>query len=176
MMRGDNDVAIDPVIDEVVDQPSSSARVVAALGVVVMALTVIAVLWLSLSARGFSAVGDAADGARIVVRGVEGRLDTNIIDRSDVPWSADEVAHVLGWGSLTVLIGLVFRTRRGLGDLAVGVFAASIGIEFLQRFLTTSRSMEAEDVSANALGVMLGLMVLVALERLVPVKKVSVAE
>ena len=120
------------------------------------------------SSRGFAAVGDAADGARLVVRGVEGRLDTNIIDRSDVPWAEDEIAHLLGWGALTLLVGLAFRGRRAPGDLAVAVFAASIGIEFLQKLLTTTRSMEAEDISANALGVMLGLMVLVALERLLP--------
>jgi hypothetical protein len=159
---------IESEVGEMVDQQVSRTRVVAPLGVMVMAVTVIAVLWLSLSSRGFSAIGDASEGARIVVRGVEGRLDTNIIDRSDVPWGADEVAHLLGWGALMIMVGLIFHRRWGLGDLAVGVFAASIGIEFLQKLVTTSRSMEAEDISANSLGVMLGLMVLVALERLVP--------
>lgn len=143
-------------------------RIVAALGVVFMVVIVSGVLWLSLSTRGFSMVGDAADGARVVVRGVEGRLDTNLIDRSDLPWAEDEIAHLIGWSGLTVLVGMMCRTRRSLGDLAVGVFAASFGIEVLQALLTTSRSMEAEDISANALGVMMGLMVLVALERLLP--------
>jgi hypothetical protein len=141
-------------------------RLIGALGVIGTALVIIAVLWLSLSARGFMVVGDAADGARTVVRDVEDRFDTNIVSRSDVPWAADEVAHLLGWGGLMVLVGLVFRSRRSMSDLAVGVFAASVGIEFLQKFLTTSRSLEAEDISANALGVMVGLMVLVAIEKL----------
>jgi hypothetical protein len=144
-------------------------RLIGALGVIGTALVIIAVLWLSLSARGFMVVGDAADGARTVVRDVEDRFDTNIVSRSDVPWAADEVAHLLGWGGLMVLVGLVFRSRRSMSDLAVGVFAASVGIEFLQKFLTTSRSLEAEDISANALGVMVGLMVLVAIEKLTEV-------
>jgi len=144
-------------------------RLIGALGVIMTALVIIAVLWLSLSARGFMVVGDAADGARTVVRDVEDRFDTNIVSRSDVPWAADEVAHLLGWGGLMVFVGLLFRSRRSISDLAVGVFAASVGIEFLQKFLTTSRSLEAEDISANALGVMVGLMVLVAIEKLTEV-------
>lgn len=162
--------ALDP--ETAPDQPDQRSdyrrRLGAALGVIAVAVGVVAVLWLSLSSRGFSMVGDAADGARVVVRGVEGQLDTNIIDRSDVPWAADEVAHLLGWGGMMVAVGLAFRTRRSLSDLAVGVFGASIGIEVMQKLFTTSRSMEAEDISANALGVMLGLMFLVALARLVP--------
>ncbi len=141
-------------------------RFVGALGVIGTVLVIIGVLWLSLSTRGFMVVGDAADGARVVVRDVEDRLDTNIVSRSDVPWAADEVAHLLGWGGLMVLVGLLFRSRRSISDLAVGVFAASVGIEFLQKVLTTSRSLEAEDISANALGVMVGLMMLVGIEKL----------
>ena len=141
-------------------------RLVGALGVIGTTLVIVTVLWLSLSDRGFGVVGDAADGARIVVRDVEDRLDTNIVNRSDIPWEADEVAHLLGWGGLMVVVGLMFRSRRSISDLAVGVFAASVCIEFLQKFLTTSRSLEAEDISANALGVMVGLMMLVGIEKL----------
>lgn len=144
------------------------SRTVAALGVLAFALVLVVVLWLSLSSRGLSAVGDAADGARVVVRGVENSLDADLVSRSDVPWEKDEVAHLLGWGSLMLVVGVAFRSRRGLGDLAVGVFGASIAIEVAQKLLTTTRRLEAEDISANALGVMLALMVLVALERLVP--------
>ena len=151
------------------DHPSSTRRsIVGALTVLAVALGVVAVLWLSLSSRGFSVAGDAADQARIVVRGVESTLDTNIIDRSDIPWELDEVAHLVGWGSITLVSGFLLRARRSLSDIAVGVFGASFRIEILQAVLTTSRTMQAEDVSANALGVMLGLMVLVALERLIP--------
>lgn len=145
----------------------------AALMVIAVALGVVAVLWLSLSSRGFAVVGDAADGARVVVRGVEGQLDTNLVDRSDIPWAADEVAHLLGWSSLMVIVGLGFRARRSLADLAVGLFAASIGIEVMQKVFISGRSMEAEDISANALGIMLGLMLLVALERLWPAREPS---
>lgn len=143
----------------------------ATLGVLAMAGVVLVVLWFSLSSRGFSAVGDAADGARVVVRGVEETLDTDLVSRSDVPWERDEVAHLVGWGSVMIAVGMLFRNRRSLGDLAVGVFAASVSIEFMQKLLTTTRQLEAEDISANALGVMVGLMLLVALERLVPTRR-----
>lgn len=159
----------EPADSAQVGQPSSQRRsIVGALSVLVVALGVIAVLWLSLSSRGFSVAGGAADQARIVVRGVESTLDTNIVDRSDIPWELDEVAHLVGWSSVTIVAGFFLRSRRALSDIAVGAFGASFGIEILQGVLTTSRRMQAEDVSANALGVMLGLMVLVALERLVP--------
>lgn len=133
--------------------------------VIGVAFGVLIVLWLSLSARGHGVVGDAADGARSVVREVESTLDTNIIDRSDVPWEADEVAHLVGWGSITIAVGVLLRNRRSAGEVAVAVFAASFGVEVLQKLVTSTRRMEAEDVSANALGVMLGLMLLVAAER-----------
>lgn len=149
-------------------EPIGRSRLIATLGVLALAGVVMVVLWLSLSSRGFSAVDDAADGARIVVRGVEDSLDADLVSRSDVPWAADEIAHLLGWGTVMVFVGLLFRNRRSLGDLAVGVFGASICIELLQKFLTTNRQLEAEDISANSLGVMLGLIFLVALERLWP--------
>lgn len=144
---------------------------VGAVTVLLVVAAVVVVLWFSLTSRGFSLAGSAADQARDVVRGVESTLDTNLIDRSDIPWSFDEVAHLVGWGSITLLAGLAFRARRSLGDIAAGAFAASFVVEVLQGVLTTSRTMQAEDVSANALGVMLALMLLVALERLIPVRQ-----
>lgn len=151
-------------------RPIAGSRLLATLGVLAMAVIVLVVLWFSLSARGSSAVGDAADGARVLVRGVEDTLDADLVSRSDVPWAADEVAHLMGWGAVMCAVGLLFRNRRSLGDLAVGVFAASVAVELMQKAITTTRSLEAEDISANALGVMVGLMLLVALERLVPPK------
>ena len=159
--------------DSTSEKPMAGSRLVATLGVLAMAGIVIAVLWFSLTSRGFAAVGDAADGARVVVRGVEDTLDVDLVSRSDVPWAADEVAHLVGWGSVMLAVGLFFRRQRSLGDLAVGVFAASIAIEFLQKLLTTTRQLEAEDISANSLGVMLGLMLLVALERIAPPRRVE---
>lgn len=162
--------------DPVRIKPMAGSRLLATLGVLTMAALVIVVLWFSLSSRGLSAVGDAADGARVVVRGVEDTLDVDLVSRSDVPWATDEIAHLVGWGSVMVAVGVLFRRRRTLGDLAVGVFAASIVIEFLQKVVTTTRQLEAEDISANALGVMLGLMFLVALERLAPPRRAPISD
>ena len=161
-----------PTTDELSSdtKPLRRSRLAATLAVLAMTGVVLVVLWFSLTSRGFSAVADAADGARVVVRGVEETLDADLVSRSDVPWERDEVAHLIGWGSVMVATGLLFRSRRALGDLAVGVFGASVAIELMQKLLTTTRRLEAEDISANALGVMVALMFLVALERIVPVR------
>ena len=163
-----HDDEIDDDSDDVKRSPLRS--IAGAIIVLAVAVGVLAVLWLSLSSRGPGVVDGAADQARDVVQGVESTLGTNIIDRSDIPWAADEVAHLIGWGSVTLAAGFLLRARRSLSDIVVGVFAASFGVEVLQRLVTTSRRMDAEDVSANALGIMLALMVLVAAERLLPVK------
>ena len=149
-------------------KPLRRSRLVATLAVLAMTAVVLVVLFFSLTSRGFAAVDDAAGGARSVVRGVEETLNTDLVSRSDVPWERDELAHLLGWGSVMVVTGLFFRSRRSLGDLAVGVFASSVSIEFMQKLFTANRQLEAEDISANALGTMVGLMFLVALERLAP--------
>ena len=164
-----------PRRDEEIDESERSPLrpIVSALVVLGVVVGVLGVLWFSLSSRGPAVVGGAADQARDVVQGVESTLGTNIIDRSDIPWESDDVAHLVGWGSVTLAVGFLLRSRRSLGDIAVGVFAASFGIEVLQKLVTTSRNMSAEDVSANALGIMLALMVLVAAERLLPVKQAA---
>ena len=149
------------------------SRLVATLAVLAMAGLVLVVLWFSLSSRGHSAVEDAGGAARDVVGAVEDTLNADLISRSDVPWERDEVAHLVGWGSVMVATGFLFRSRRSLGDLAVGVFAASVSIELMQKLFTANRQLEAEDISANSLGIMVGLMFLVALERLAPPKDLS---
>ena len=156
------------------ERPTLTSRpVVGALTILAVAVGVMVVLWLSLSSRGPGVVDTAADQARDVVRGVESTLYTNIIDRSDIPWSADEVAHLVGWGSVTLFAGFLLRTRRTLSEIAVAVFTVSFVIEIAQGALTTSRNFDVEDVSANSLGIILALMVLVAADRVFPARSVE---
>jgi VanZ family protein len=143
----------------------------AALAVLGVLAATLLLLWLSLSSGGHGVVGDAADGATFVVGRVEDQLDRDLVSRSDVPWAADELAHMLGWGAITVAAGFAFRSARQLSDIAVGVFAVSIGVELAQEVFTSSRTAQVHDVSANGLGVMLALMFLVAAERLLPPRR-----
>lgn len=143
----------------------------AALAVLGVLAATLLLLWLSLSSGGHGLVGDAADGATFVVGHVEDQLDRDLVSRSDVPWAADEMAHLLGWGAITVAAGFAFRSTRQLSDIAVGVFALSVGVEIAQEVFTSSRTAQVADVSANALGVMLALMFLVAAERLLPPRR-----
>ena len=154
-------------------KPMAGSRLAATLAVLAMAGLVLVVLWFSLSSRGHSAVEDAGGAARDVVGAVEDTLNADLVSRSDVPWERDEVAHLVGWGSVMMATGFLFRSRRSLGDLAVGVFAASVSIELMQKLFTANRQLEAEDISANSLGIMVGLMFLVALERLAPPKDLT---
>ncbi len=136
---------------------------------------VVLVAWLSLSSNGLGVVGEAADGATSVVGQVEQRVDRDLVQRSDIPWAADEVAHMFGWGALTFAAGLAFRATRPLSEIAVVLFGASLAIEFVQGWLIDGRNAQAHDLSANSLGIMFALVVLVAVQRLVP-PKVSVSE
>jgi VanZ family protein len=139
--------------------------------VLLSVLVAVVVGWLSLSSGGFGVVGEAADGATAVVGEVEQRVDRDLVQRSDIPWAADEVAHLLGWGAVTLGAGVAFRSSRSLTDIAVGVFLASVFVEFLQGWFVAGRNAQAHDLSANSLGVMSALVVLAAAERVWPARR-----
>ena len=132
--------------------------------------TVLIVLWFGLSPTGVAVVEDAADSAREVVREVEDTLDADLVSRSDVPWELDELAHIGGWACVMVASGLFLGRRRDLGRLAAIVFGGSVAIELMQKLLTSTREFQATDISANALGIMFGLLALLVLDQLRPAR------
>lgn len=103
----------------------------------------------------------ADDRGTAAVSAVEDRLDVDIADRDDIPWETSELAHLVGYFSGMVLLGLTFRRRFGAGEIAVALFALSIGLELAQPVLSSHRRFEIEDITINALGVMSGLAVVV---------------
>lgn len=136
---------------------------------------VVLVAWLSLSSNGLGVVGEAANGATSVVGRVEQQVDRDLVQRSDIPWATDEVAHMFGWGALTLAAGMAFRATRPLSEIAVVLFVASLVIEFVQGWLIDGRNAQAHDLSANSLGIMFALIVLVVAQRVIP-PKVAVSE
>ncbi|MGB0115072.1 MAG: hypothetical protein WBP59_17765 [Ilumatobacteraceae bacterium] len=71
--------------------------------------------------------------------------------------ASDTVVHVLVWGAATLLIGLTVWTWRGLALAALGLLAVSACVEIAQGAYSSSRSVEASDAVANALGVGVGV-------------------
>jgi hypothetical protein len=72
-----------------------------------------------------------------------------------VPRSDFDV-HVAIWALAALLVGLATWSWLSL-LLANGlVFSASVGLELSQRFLTTSRQVQLQDLFGNALGVVTG--------------------
>ncbi len=100
------------------------------------------------------AVGAWRSGERV--------LAVDILNRSDIPWAADELGHMALWGMGMVVLGLLFRHRVPVDVLAAGLFVSSIGVEVLQRVATAGRAMEFTDIGANGIGILLGLVVVVA--------------
>ncbi len=72
--------------------------------------------------------------------------------------STDDFAiHVLIWGIAAVLVGLAAWSWGSMLFGGAAVLASSVGLEAGQRFFSTTRTVQAADVTANALGVAAGL-------------------
>ncbi|NNE72591.1 MAG: hypothetical protein HKN26_02920 [Acidimicrobiales bacterium] len=93
-------------------------------------------------------------------RAIESLLPFNVIDRQDIPFQPDEIGHLLLWGGGMVVLGLLRRSVK-TDVIAVGLFGASVGFEFLQATITTSRSLQITDIAANGFGIVLGLCIVV---------------
>ena len=75
----------------------------------------------------------------------------------DLPPGSDKLEHLLGYALLAAWAVQIFAPRRALMAAGAGLVALGIAIELAQDALTTTRMMDAGDVLANTLGVLLGL-------------------
>jgi VanZ family protein len=73
----------------------------------------------------------------------------------DLGEGRDKLAHFVAYGSLTLWFGMIFPHRIAQLGIALAFCTMGVGVEFLQG-LTDYRSMEIEDMVANALGAALG--------------------
>lgn len=130
-------------------RPFSPARV-AVLLLVLGSLGVVGVLMLS----------DRAPGA---LRSVSDRLDAparlppNAV--GDVTPASDTLVHLVVWGVVSALVGLVAWSWRSLAVGALGVLALATFVELAQDPLTRTRTTEASDLVTNAVGVGAGVLV-----------------
>ena len=76
------------------------------------------------------------------------------------PWTLDETAfHLIMWFGVTLLATLAVRTTGVRMIVGGAMVLASPIIEYLQTYLTATRSFQISDIVANTQGVFLGLLI-----------------
>ena len=72
---------------------------------------------------------------------------------------SDKLEHALAFALLSASAVQLFERWRALLLVGLGLLALGIGIEFAQALFTTTRAMEAADVVADTVGIVVGLSV-----------------
>ncbi|MDH3705291.1 MAG: hypothetical protein OES57_04455 [Acidimicrobiia bacterium] len=142
-----------------------TSRRTAAVAITFVAIAIV----LSLSDRAPGLLRQLTDAGVAVWRRIEIAFAIDV-DRDAIPWTSDEIAHLMLWGGGMLILGLVLRTRVRPDRLAVALFASSLALEVLQALVTARRSLSLADSAANALGIMVGLSLVVAAGLLWPVR------
>lgn len=75
----------------------------------------------------------------------------------ETPPGGDKIEHALAYFLLAASAVQLFATRRALIAAGIGLFVLGVLIEFAQGAFTTTRSMDAMDALADAVGVIAGL-------------------
>jgi hypothetical protein len=127
----------------------------------VLAAVAVTVVLLLLSDRAPGVYRRLVDRTFGVAADVRDRIGLpDLVARSDIPFAATDLGHVVLFGAVTVVAGVVFRHRARPWLVATVVFAASAAFEALQPLVTDSRSQQVADLQANAVGVLAGFLVL----------------
>lgn len=124
-------------------------------------------LLLSLGALAANAVILLSDRAPGLFRRLSARIDAGVSRAAgatgvDVPGGrvrvprSDFDVHVLIWAVAALLIGLATWSWASLVLGSATVFGSSVALELAQRTYSNSRTVQFEDVVANAVGVMAG--------------------
>ena len=124
-------------------------------------------LLLSVGAFTANAIILLSDRAPGLFRRVSARIDTGVSRVADatgvgdpgsdvgVPQSDFDI-HVVIWAAAALLIGLAAWSWPSLLLASGLVFASSVALELAQRTYTSSRTVQFEDLVANAVGVVSG--------------------
>lgn len=133
-------------------------------------LFALAVVVLSLSDRAPAFVPAMIDLVVLLGQKVESIAQIDVLDRSDarvLPGRTDQIGHAVLWGSGMLALGYLLRHRIPVAATALGLLAASIGIEFLQVEWTATRELQASDVLGNAVGIALATGVVIVVGNIV---------
>ncbi|MGA9277376.1 hypothetical protein [Ilumatobacter sp.] len=118
-------------------------------------------------ALAFNVVLMISDRAPRVTREIFGDFAQRLSDRLDASTTVDTgrlpgndaIVHIGVWAFAALLVALTLWRWWGLLVTATAVFAASIVVEIGQGRYSSSRAVESSDVTANAVGVMVGTVV-----------------
>ncbi len=88
---------------------------------------------------------------------LEIRFGTDFVDRGDLPFEWDTMSHFMSWAAAGLLGHIMVRRRFSSVLLGLGLFAMSAAIEVAQPFLSSTRSLSLTDLTANGLGIILGI-------------------
>ena len=75
-----------------------------------------------------------------------------------VPHNFDKVEHLSSYALLACGAVLLFARRRAQLGAGIGLMAMGVGLEFAQALLTQTRMADPADALANAMGVLVGLL------------------
>lgn len=90
-------------------------------------------------------------------RRIERRSGHDFIDRTDIPFAWDVVAHFFLWGGVGFVAYWLARRRLNPLVVAAGLIAVSGAVEIAQVRLSSTRLAQTTDFAANATGVVLGV-------------------
>ncbi len=93
--------------------------------------------------------------------GVAALVVVCLLPSPDLPdlHASDKLEHATAFALLAASAVQLFERWRALLFVALGLLALGIGIELAQGLFTTTRAMEAADVAADAIGIVVGLSV-----------------
>lgn len=118
-----------------------------------------------LSDRAPDLYGDALRRVGRVARRVRDWSGVDV-QRSDVPFGAFQLGHVVLFAGVMLVAGFVLRRRVRPVVLALVVFTLSAGFELVQPVLSRTRHQQVDDLVANGVGIVVGLVVLWLLLRI----------
>lgn len=104
-------------------------------------------------------------GLRASVRlstAIENATGLDVVDARDLPYSWDVVGHFGLWLAVAVAAWWAFRRRLSALALGLTLFIVSYAVEIGQSYLTTTRTPDPRDLLANALGIVVGMTIAVA--------------
>jgi hypothetical protein len=143
-------------------RPFARWRGLASVLALVAMVATVAVL---LSARAPGILDDVSDGisTRLDQRAPEARDAAERAVRRTGVEEPDALAHIGLWAGAMVLAGLATWSWGSLAAVVLVVFAGSTGLEVVQEQVSPTRITERSDLVANAVGIGVGLALVVAI-------------
>lgn len=124
-----------------------------AVGFVAISLFFIVAAILLLSDRSGSIIGDVREVVVNIGQRVEQTYGVDVVNRGDIPGTADQLGHAALWGAGMALVGWIVRRRVPVPITALFIAGVSLAFEVSQPMLSATRTFEPSDAAGNAAGI-----------------------